>query len=207
MSSELRFENTGYITGLSEVRIAFGVCGAYHQLTKVEQMMKNLRQGGAIIHPVLSQTICQFDTKAGKSEYWTKALTDAAGKNPITDIVGAETFGPNDITDIMLIAPCTGTTLSRLGTGLSDNSVSLAAKAHLRTEKPVIILVSTNDGLSLNAENIAKLLNMPNVYFVPFGQDNPKLKPNSLVGHFEDIPATIEYALNREQIQPVLKNW
>ena len=126
------------------------------------------------------------------------------GNDPITTIEDAEPIGPKKYLDVLAIVPCTGNTLAKLANGITDTPVLMAAKAHLRNGKPLVISISTNDGLSMNLKNIGLVLNTKNIYFVPFGQDSPKGKPNSLVAHTNLLKETIEYALEGEQIQPVI---
>ena len=128
------------------------------------------------------------------------------GKEPISTIPDAEPIGPKALFDILLIAPCTGNTLSKLANGISDTPVLMAAKAHLRNNRPLVISLSTNDALGMNLKNIGILLNTKNIYFVPFGQDNYRTKPNSMIAHTNLIPQTIQQALNGKQIQPVIRS-
>ncbi|WP_158212380.1 dipicolinate synthase subunit B [Natranaerobius trueperi] len=191
----------------NKLSIAFGVTGAYHQLETALQKCREIEKQGHEVTPVLSPSVSNISTKFGSGNYWYTNFQKVTKRPPITDIVGAEPFGPHDLSDLMVILPCTGATLARIANGLNEHSVSLAAKAHLRTQKPIIIAVSTNDGLSLNSTNIAKLLNMSNVYFVPFGQDNPVNKPDSLMSDFRLLWDSVECALKGEQLQPVLKEF
>ena len=133
-----------------------------------------------------------------------KEMQRICDKRPIDSIKAAEPIGPKKLLDVMVICPCTGNTLAKLATGVTDSSVTMAAKAHLRNGRPLIIAVSTNDGLSGSAKNIGTLLDKKNVYFVPFRQDDPAKKPTSLVADFTKIPETIEAARKGEQIQPLL---
>ena len=116
----------------------------------------------------------------------------------------AEPFGPKKLLDVLVIMPCTGNTLAKLASGIADGPVTLAAKAHLRNERPVIVAVSTNDGLAGNAANLGALLNRRGYYFVPFGQDSAFKKPRSLVADFAKLPQTVDAALRGEQLQPML---
>ena len=130
---------------------------------------------------------------------------DLTGRRVVTTIAEAEPLGPKEPLDALLIAPCTGNTLAKLAHGLTDSSVTMAAKAHLRNGRPVILALSTNDGLSASAENIGKLLNRGHFYFVPFGQDDPAQKPRSLQADFSLLGATVAAALEGEQLQPILR--
>jgi dipicolinate synthase subunit B len=144
------------------------------------------------------------DTRFGTSENWQQQLKDITGNDIISSIVDAEPLGPSKLLDVMLIAPCTGNTTSRLANALTDSAVLMAAKAQMRNQRPLVLAISTNDGLGLNAANIAKLLIAKNIYFVPFGQDNPAQKPNSLVARMELIMDTCAAALSGKQLQPLL---
>ena len=137
---------------------------------------------------------------------YVEGICDITGNEGIRTICAAEPIGPNNFLDIMVIAPCTGNTAAKLCNGITDTPVLMAAKAHMRNGKPLVISISTNDALGANFKNIGMLMNTKNVYFVPFGQDNCKSKPNSLVAKMELLPETIEYALNGKQIQPVIQN-
>jgi len=145
-----------------------------------------------------------MDTRYGKASDWCKKLQEITKKDLIKSIVEAEPIGPGKLFDILVVAPCTGNTLAKLSNGITDTPALMAIKAHLRNQRPVVIAVSTNDGLGLNAQNIAKLLNSKNIYMVPFGQDNPVAKPNSLVARMEKIFDTLCAALEGRQIHPVL---
>ena len=130
--------------------------------------------------------------------------TDSTVATAIRTIVEAEPFGPQNLADVLVIAPCTGNTLAKLAHGITDGAVTMAAKGHLRNGKPVVLAIATNDGLSASAPNIAVLLNRKNYYFVPFGQDNAEAKPTSLIADFRKIIPTAEAALEGRQIQPIL---
>ncbi|MFR2012391.1 MAG: dipicolinate synthase subunit B, partial [Christensenellales bacterium] len=145
-----------------------------------------------------------MDSRFGNCDDFLKSLEEITGKENIKTIQNAETIGPGNFLDALVIAPCTGNTLAKLANGITDTPVLMAAKAHLRNEKPLIIAVSTNDAMGLNFQNIGKLYNVKNIYFVPFFQDNPEKKPCSLIAKFDLIDKTIEAALKGGQLQPVL---
>lgn len=159
---------------------------------------------GANVIPIVSNTIMTTDTRFGKSEDWQKQLKDITGNDIISTIVDAEPLGPSKKLDVVVIAPCTGNTTSKLANAMTDSPVLMTAKAQLRNQKPVVLAISTNDALGLNAPNIAKLLNAKNIYFVPFGQDAPDKKPNSLVARMELVMETCEAAIEGKQLQPLL---
>ena len=154
--------------------------------------------------PIVSQTAASTDTRFGTALQLMEQLRQLTGREPITTIEGAEPIGPKALLDVLVIAPATGNTVAKLACGITDTAVTMAAKAHLRNGRPVVIAMASNDGLSAGAKNIGELLVRKNYYFVPFGQDNAVGKPCSLVADFSKIPATIEEALQGRQIQPLL---
>lgn len=159
---------------------------------------------GARVVPIISGSVLTTDTRFGSSQNWQKQLKDITGNDIISTIVEAEPLGPSRMLDVLVIAPCTGNTTSKLANAMTDSPVLMAAKAQLRNGRPLVLAISTNDGLGLNAANIAKLLVAKSVYFVPFGQDNPEQKPNSLVAQMELIPEACYAALEGRQLQPMI---
>ncbi len=184
--------------------IGFAMCGSFCTFSKVINELKVLSDTKAVIYPIMSETAFSTDTRFGKSEDFHKIIKEITNNNIIKTVKEAEPIGPKGYLDILLIAPCTGNTLAKLASGIADSSVTMAAKAHLRNSKPLVIAVSTNDGLGAAAKNIGTLLNCKNVYFVPFTQDDCINKPNSLVADMSKIKETLEAALDRKQLQPVL---
>ena len=166
--------------------------------------MKELIKKGADILPIMSYNSYKLDTKFGKAVEFIKEIEIITGKKIIHTIQDAEPIGPKKLTDVMVIAPCSGNTMAKLALDIIDTPVTMAAKSHLRNDRPLVIAPSTNNGLSGNAENIGKLLNRKNYYFVPFRQDNPITKPRSIVFEEEYLIKTIEYALEGTQISPIL---
>lgn len=191
----MKFEN---------LKIGFILTGSFCTFNKVIPVIKELKEMGADILPIMSYNAYNLDTKFGKANDFINEIETITSKKIIHTIQDAEPIGPKGLTDIMIIAPCTGNTIAKLANDIIDTPATMAAKSHLRNNKPLIIAISTNNGLSGNAENIGKLLNRTNYYFVPFKQDNPITKPRSLVFDFSYIPRTIEYALKKEQISPIL---
>ena len=189
---------------LKGVKIGFALTGSFCTFSKVLPQIENLVNDGADVLPIMSENASSIDTRFGKAEDFIKKVKDITGKEVVTTILGAEPIGPKNILDIMVVAPCTGNTISKLANGVTDSSVTMAVKASLRNENPLVIAVSTNDGLGTSAKNIGTLLNCKNVYFVPFTQDDPDNKHNSLVARMELIKPTIEMALENKQIQPIL---
>ena len=152
----------------------------------------------------ISNSVDETDTRFGASAGWKTRIKEITNQGIISSIVGAEPVGPEKLFDVLVVVPCTGNTLAKLANAITDGPVLMAIKAHLRNQRPVVIGLSTNDGLSMNAKNIGLLLNAKNIYMVPFGQDNPAGKPNSLKARMNLLVETIVYALQSKQIQPVL---
>lgn len=190
--------------GLKNVKIGFALTGSFCTFDKTIEQMENLVKLGAEVVPIMSYNSFSLDNKFGKASDFINRIKQITNKDIIHTIQEAEPIGPQRITDIMLIAPCSGNTIAKLANGIIDTPVVMATKSHLRNQRPVVIAISTNDALSGSAENIGKLLNRKNYYFVPFRQDNPITKPNSLVFEPKMIAETLEKALDLEQIQPVI---
>lgn len=185
--------------------VGFAITGSFCTFKKVFPQIKKLVDLGASVIPIMSETSYTTDTRFGKAEEHIRKLEEITGKNVIASIRDAEPIGPKEMLDILVVAPCTGNSLAKIATGIADSSVTLAVKAHLRNKRPVVIAVSTNDGLGNNAKNIGILSNMKNIYLVPFGQDDFKNKENSLVADMEQIVPSIECALDEIQLQPLIK--
>ncbi len=189
---------------LKDKKIGFILTGSFCTFNKTIEQMENIKKQEADIVPIMSYNSYEFDTKFGKANEFISKIENITGKNIIHTIQDAEPIGPKHLTDIMLIAPCSGNTIAKLANGITDSPALMAAKSHMRNNNPLVIAISTNDGLSGSAENIGKLLNRNNYYFVPFRQDNPITKPRSLVFDPNSIVKTLELALDGEQIQPIL---
>ena len=187
-----------------DLKIGFALTGSFCTFSKVIPKIKELVDEGAEVLPIMSFNAYNLDTKFGKAKDFIAQIEEITGNEIIHTIQGAEPIGPKKLTDIMIIAPATGNTIAKLANGITDTPVTMAAKSHLRNEKPLIIAISTNDALSGSAKNIGTLLNKKNFYFVPFSQDNPITKPRSIVFDENYIVKTIEYALNGEQIEPII---
>lgn len=186
--------------------IGIGFTGSFCTYEKVFHALEELKQTGASLLPVFSDHAATIDSRFGSSQEFLTRARELTGKEPITTIPQAEPIGPKGLMDILVIAPCTGNTLSKLANGISDTPVLMAAKSHLRNNRPLVISLSTNDALGMNLKNIGILLNTKNIYFVPFGQDNFEAKPNSMTAFTELLPETIACALNYQQIQPVIRS-
>ncbi len=185
-------------------KIGYVLTGSFCTFNKTIPIMKELAEMGAEIVPIMSFNSYELDTKFGKAESFIDKIENISGKKIIHTIPDAEPIGPKRLTDIMVIAPCSGNTISKLAYDIIDTPATMAAKSHLRNNLPIVIAISTNNGLGANAENIGKLLNRRNYYFVPFRQDNPITKPRSIVADFDMIIKTVESALEGEQINPIL---
>ena len=188
---------------MEKLRLGLAMCGSFCTFSRVLEVFRGLTEKYDVI-PIMSENVAHTDTRFGKAEHFREVLEEYSGRDIIDTITAAEPIGPKKLLDALVIAPCTGNTLAKLAAGIADTSVTLAAKAHLRNSRPLIIAVSTNDGLGANARNIGQLMARQNVYFVPFGQDDAFGKPDSLVAHFERIDDTLQCAMKGEQIQPLL---
>ena len=190
---------------LKDKKIGFCMTGSFCTFDKILLEMKKIADEGADIIPIMSNNSYHMDTRFGKAKDFINKIKEITKKDKIIHTIqDAEPIGPKKLTDIMLIAPCSGNTIAKLANGITDTVVTMAIKSHLRNSSPVVIAISTNDGLSGSAENIGKLLNRNNYFFVPFRQDNPITKPRSLVFAPNLIIDTLEYALDKEQIEPIL---
>ena len=185
-------------------KIGVALCGSYCTYEKVFREIEKLAEKYDIV-PIMSETAFRTDSRFGESKAFAAHLEEITGRKPVTSIVEAEPLGPAEPLDALVIAPCTGNTLAKLAAGITDSAVTMAAKAHLRNGKPVVIAFSTNDGLSGSAPNIAALLNRKHYYFVPFRQDDPAKKPRSLAADFTKIEDTLLAALDGKQLQPIIR--
>ena len=189
---------------LQGIKIGFALTGSHCTIASVLFQVGELVAAGAQVFPVVSPTVQTDNTRFGRASEVLESLENITGNQPIGSIVDAEQVGPGKLFDLLIVAPCTGNTLAKLANGITDTAVLMAIKAHLRNQLPVLIAVSTNDGLGINARNLGTLLNTRSVFMVPFGQDNPLEKPNSLVARMELILPAALNALQGIQIQPIL---
>lgn len=187
-------------------KIGIGITGSYCTFKKIFEEINNLAYTEADIFTIFSDNAATTNSRFGNSKDFLEMAKKISGKPPITTIAEAEPIGPKALLDLMIIAPCTGNTLSKLANGITDTPVLMAAKSHLRNNRPLVIFLSTNDALGMNLKNIGILLNTKNIYFVPFGQDNHITKPNSMVSYVDLIEDTIEQAFKGIQIQPVVQS-
>ncbi len=189
---------------MNNYKAAFAICGSFCTIDKAVKQLEILTDNKNDIYPVMSFNASSIDTRFGKAEDIIEKIEKICGRKIIKTIADAEPIGPVIKPDIMIIEPCTGNTLAKLAAGITDTPVTLAAKAHLRNEKPLLIAVSTNDALSVAAANIGKLMNNKNVYFVPIRQDDPLKKPRSAISDFTLTVDAIDAALKGKQLQPII---
>lgn len=185
-------------------RIGFVMTGSFCTFRKTIDELKKIVKLGAKVVPIMSENSYTMDTKFGKAEDFIKEIEELTDTKILHTIQEVEPLGPKDMLDIMVVAPATGNTMAKLANDIIDGPAVMAVKSHLRRERPLVIAISTNNGLSGASQNIGKLLNMKHYYFVPFKQDNPITKPRSIVFDPSYLVKTIEYALDGEQIQPIL---
>lgn len=183
-----------------KLKVLISFCTFKKTLTALEELKKT----GAEIFPIMSENAASTDTRFGKAEEFQKKVKEITGNKIIETIKAAEPIGPKAYLDMLVVLPCTGNTLAKAASGIADSSVTMAIKAHLRNNRPVLLGVSTNDGLGVAAENIGRLLTRKNMYFIPFSQDDYIKKPNSLVAHFDKLVPAAEAAAEGRQLQPLL---
>ena len=189
---------------LEGVKVGFALTGSFCTFEGTISKIKAIIDAGASVVPVMSFNAYNIDTRYGKAQDFIKQIEEITQHKIINTFVEAEPIGIKNLVDIMVIAPCTGNTIAKLANGIADTPVLMAAKSSLRKGNSLVLGISTNDGLSTNAANIGRLLNTKNIYFIPFRQDNPITKPNSLLFDKEYILKTIDAALQKEQLQPIL---
>lgn len=189
---------------LSSYTIGYGITGSFCTFEKTKIAVGELVKLGAAVVPIFSYNVQRMDTRFGGAKEFMEAVEEITGNHGIKTIQEAEPIGPKANLDVMVIAPCTGNTMAKLWNGITDSPVLMASKAHLRNQKPLVISISTNDAMGMNFKNIGNLMNTKNIYFVPFGQDDYKKKPASLIGDLKLLPDTIDLAMEGIQIQPVV---
>ncbi len=185
-------------------RIGFAMTGSFCTFDRALAQAEKLAMTGCRITPIMSETSYTTDTRFGTAAGFSQKLSEIAGQSVLSSISQTEPIGPKRLLDLLVILPCTGNTLAKLASGVTDTSVTMAAKAHLRNERPVLIGVSTNDGLGNAAKNIGSLLNFKNIFFIPFTQDDPVKKTRSTVADFELLIPAAEAALDNIQLQPIM---
>ena len=189
---------------LKGTRVRVALTGSFCTYEKVFQELKKLTDEGALVQTIFSDAAGTIDSRFGKAEDFIKKAEEITRQKPMLTIPEAEPIGPDSLLDILVLFPCTGNTIAKLANGITDTPALMAAKAHLRNNKPLLISISTNDALGMNMKNIGLLLNAKNIYFVPFGQDNPEKKPNSMIAHTELLIPSLEAALHGRQYQPII---
>ena len=187
---------------MSKPRLGLALTGSYCSFGKLEAVLPELCSAFDVL-PIFSENALR-DSRFGEGDAWLSLLETVCGRPAVTSIAGAEPLGPGGLLDVLAIVPCTGNTLGKLSHGITDSTVTMAAKGHLRNSKPLVLGISTNDGLGASAENIGRLLNRKHIYFVPFGQDDPAQKPSSLSLDYGRIVPAVREALEGRQLQPVL---
>ncbi len=183
--------------------ICYAMCGSFCTLQHSFDILEAMAHGGVDFLPVMSEKTYSTDTRFGKAEHHIFKFEEICSKKVIHTIQDAEPIGPKLRPDAMIICPCTGNTLSKIANGITDSAVTMAAKSHLRNNKPLVIALATNDALSANLVNIGKLSSRKNIYFVPMHQDDPDKKPSSLIAKFEMLPETLEKAMSGQQVMPL----
>lgn len=186
--------------------IGFAITGSFCTFEKMKKVVQQLTEEGHRVIPIFSQKAQEMDCRFGVAAEYMEEIQKITGEQGIFTIQEAEPIGPKAYLDVLIIAPCTGNTMAKLCTGITDSPVLMAAKAHMRNDKPLVIFVSTNDALGANMKNIGELMKTKGIYFVPFGQDDYKKKPKSMVAHTQLIPATIREAVAGRQLQPVIQS-
>ncbi|QEY35785.1 dipicolinate synthase subunit B [Caproiciproducens galactitolivorans] len=189
---------------MDSMRIGYALCGSFCTFSKAIEQMRGLAEAGYAILPIMSQNAASTDTRFGKADDFIWEIEDICGRKVLKTIVDTEPIGPKKMLDLLIVAPCTGNTLAKIANGITDTSVTMAVKSHLRIGRPVLLAPATNDALAASAQNIGRLLNCKNIYFVPMRQDDPENKPSSVVADFSLIPAAALCALEGRQMQPVL---
>lgn len=189
---------------MEQITVGFAFCGSFCTLSKAIAALEAVRANYPRVVPIVSETVADTDTRFGSAHDFLREMERICDRRVICTVEGAEPIGPKKLLDVLVVCPCTGNTLAKLAHGIADTAVTMAAKAHLRNARPLVLAPSTNDGLSAALPNIGQLMGRKNVYFVPFRQDDPVGKPTSLVADFTLVPQAVEQALAGIQPQPVL---
>ena len=189
---------------MNDKTVGFALCGSFCTHARAVEALEQVRARFARVVPIVSETVAATDTRFGAAHDLMREVERICDHRVIATVKGAEPIGPQKLLDLLIICPCTGNTLGKLAAGVTDSSVTMAAKAHLRNGRPLVLAPSTNDGLSASAGSIGALLNRKYIYFVPFGQDDPEKKPASLVADFAQVADAAQAALEGRQLQPLL---
>lgn len=186
-------------------KIAVAVTGSFCTYEKVFRALEALQEEGAELQTIFSDAAQTIDSRFGKAGQFIERARKITGREPMLSIAQAEPIGPKSLMDLLILMPCTGNSIAKLANGITDTPALMAAKAHLRNEKPLLVAISTNDALGMNMKNIGLLLNTKHIYFVPFKQDNPQKKPNSMIANLEYVIPAAEAALDGRQYQPIIQ--
>ena len=186
------------------ITVGFAVCGSFCTHEKAMEALEQVKRSFPNVVPIVSAATADTDTRFGTAHDLMREMERICDHRVISTVKGAEPIGPKKLLDLLIICPCTGNTLGKLAAGITDGPVTMAAKAHLRNERPVLIAPATNDGLSASAHSIGLLLPRKYIYFVPFGQDDPERKPCSLIADFSQTAEAAKAALEGKQLQPLL---
>lgn len=192
---------------LSGVRLGVAMAASHCNLARAVGTIEELVAEGAEVTPIVSPSILSVETRFGTPDHWREAIARTANRDMLLSIPEVEPTGPQHWFDLVLVMPCTGNTLAKLANAINDSPVTMAAKAQLRNGRPVLLAITSNDLLGMNAMNLGRLMSARNIYFVPFGQDDPVRKPRSLDAHLELIVPSVEAAVKGEQVQPMLVPW
>ena len=187
-----------------DLRVGFAFCGSFCTMSKALAALEQTAARFGPVTPIVSETVESTDTRFGAAHDFMREMERICARRVVSTVAGAEPIGPKGLLDVLAICPCTGNTLAKLAHGVTDTAVTMAAKAHLRNGRPLVLALATNDGLSGSAPNLGMMLNRRHVFFVPFGQDDCREKPASLVADFSLVPGAIRAAVKGEQLQPLL---
>lgn len=189
---------------MKDIKLGFAMCGSFCTINEAVEQLSVLKDKGFKITPIFSEIVCSSDTRFTKAAELREKVEGICEEKIISSIVEAEPIGPKKLFDALIVCPCTGNTLAKLANGITDSTVTMAVKAHLRNNRPVVLAIATNDALGSSAKNIGMLLNTKNIYFVPFGQDDPIKKEKSIVADYTQIPNTLADALSGKQTAPLI---
>lgn len=189
---------------MDKIKLGYAFCGSFCTIKQSVAALRTLAKLDYSIMPIMSSIVYQTDTRFGKAQDLINEVEEICGNKIIHDIPAAEPIGPKNLLDLIVVSPCTGNTIAKTALGVTDTAVTMAVKAHLRNDKPVVLGIATNDALGATAKNLGLLHNTKNIFFVPYRQDDPHSKQNSLVCDFALVPLTVEKALKGEQLQPVM---
>lgn len=188
----------------NNITVGLVITGSFCTFKKIIAVIQSLKDRGMNVVPVFSENVQSIDNRFNNAKDFIKEIEELTGQKGIYSIPEAEPIGPKALFDVVVIAPCTGNTMAKLANGITDSTALMAAKAHLRNNRPLVIAISTNDALGMNLKNIGQLMNVKNIYFVPFGQYNYNKKPNSMIAHLDRTVDTVILALEGKQLQPVV---